>query len=186
MVAFKELVPWVKRPLVTVPPMASVSRSELVIAAAKAGQSVQPSLLTGRCPWIPSMRSTPPHSSLTCRIWTRYISDRPIPCSLGTAFPRTEPSGFAEWLVAFWCRTHCMDHAHRYPGFNISRWRSNSASCRNMVVCRKVRGMDSTYSEEIPRYPDFRPSWRTAGLPTIPFGIDFRKHDERWKLVPTC
>ena len=57
MSTLKALVPWVKRPLVTVPPMAFVSRSELTIAAATAGKSNPLSLLlTGRCAWFLSLR----------------------------------------------------------------------------------------------------------------------------------
>jgi hypothetical protein len=39
MAAYKRLLPWVKRPLIVVPPMAFVTRSELTIATAKAGMS---------------------------------------------------------------------------------------------------------------------------------------------------
>jgi len=40
MPSLKQLLPWVKRRLITVPPMAYATRSDMTIAAAKAGLPV--------------------------------------------------------------------------------------------------------------------------------------------------
>jgi hypothetical protein len=67
MARLTELLPFIKRPLITVPPMAFVTRSDLTIAAAQAGSSLHPANNRGTS--VPRRWYPPPQISPQDMMW---------------------------------------------------------------------------------------------------------------------